>query len=292
MTPTEITTTIRAAIVAGALGALTAIAACSDRGGDLGPNDLARIGTETLTCADLARSMPSGLSAADSTAFADAFVNNWITDRLIMQVAARHIRNTDEIDRRVEQYRRDLIIWEYRRMAVNADTALAISDADAHAYYDAHPELMKLDSPMVRGIYIKMESDAEALAEVRSLYASPDRNDIDRLEKVGLKGAIHYDYFRDQWIPARQIIDKIPREIKTTDLRKGYKLDADIDGFTYLLSVSDILPAGETIPFEAAEHHIRETLEAIRRTEADARIRRRLLDEALESGLLTLPAKH
>lgn len=288
MTP-AVTSTLRAVIVAGALAALTAMTACihNDKNA-LGPDDLARLGNETLTRTDLAKALPAGLTPTDSAAFADAFISNWVTDRLIMQVATRYLRNTAEIDRQVEQYRRDLIVWEYRRMAVAADSALAVSADEIHAYYEANPGLMTLDDPMVRGIYIKMESDAPALAEVRRLYASPKQDDIDRLEKVGLKGAIHYDYFRDRWIPAKRIIDKIPRDINPADLRKGYTLEADIDGFTYLLSVSDIIPSGATMPFEAAEPRIREMLETMRQTEVDAALRKRLRDEAVASGALII----
>lgn len=269
--------------------ALSAMTACSSPDpGKLPADVVAKVGGETLTDADVAKAVPTGMTPADSAAFAEAYVNSWVTDRLIMQVAAKQIRDTRELDRLVEQYRRDLIMWEYRRMAVAADTALALTDKNLRDYYDAHPEEMKLDRPMVRGIYIKMESGDPELALVRCLYKSPKQDDIDRLEKVGLKGAIHYDYFRDQWIPSGQIIDKIPKEIALTDLRKGYTLDADVDGFTYLLSVSDVLPAGATMPFEAAAPQIRETLDALRRTELDAALRKRLRDEALASGTLQL----
>lgn len=279
---------IRAAIVAGALGALTAMAACSSDTAPAEDGMLARVGSHTLTLADVRKAAPAAMTQADSAAFAEAYINSWITDQLILQVASRHVRNTAEIDRLVEQYRRDLIMWEYRRMAVNADTALALKPTDLHAYYDAHPDEMKLDEPMVRGIYLKLEAGDPALSTVRVLYNSPRQDDIDRLEKVGLKGAVHYDYFRDQWIPAEQIITKIPKDIAMSDLRKGYTVDVEVDGFAYLLSVSDVLPAGATMPFEAAEPRIRETLDALRRTELDAILRQRLRDEALGDGRLQL----
>lgn len=262
------------------------MSACSHKEQAMGPDEAARIGSEALTYAEIAKAAPAGMSEADSTAFVEAYVNTWISDRLIDRVAAAHIRDTEEIDRLTARYRRDLIMWEYRRMAVNADTALALKPEELRAYYDAHPERMRLDAPMVRGIYLKMESDDPALRTVRRLYASPDRDDIDRLEKVGLRGAIHYDYFRDQWIPAKQIITKIPKEINPSDLRKGYTLELDADGFTYLLSVSDVLPAGATMPYEAAEPLIRETLDALRRSELDAHLLRQLRDEAVKDGTL------
>lgn len=283
----------RAAIAAGTGLVLTAMAACSS-GGDPtaapapGTDAVAQVGSSVLTRADLRRAMPAGLSAADSVAFADAYVRGWITDNLIAQDAMSRVSDREEIERLTEEYRRNLIMWDYRRRMVQADTSLRVSDADVRAYYDSHADAMRLQRPLLRGIYVKIESDAPALKEVRKLYKSSRQDDIEKLEKVELRGAIHYDYFRDQWIPWEQIITKIPTDIPESSLRKGYALDFESDGFTYLLSVSDVLPAGTRMPFEAAEPQIRETLEALRLTEIDAALRQRIYKEAQDAGRFTI----
>ncbi|MCM1309474.1 MAG: peptidylprolyl isomerase [Bacteroides sp.] len=274
--------------IAGALGVIIALSACSHNDAELADGEVARIGGESLTDADIRAVTPAGLAEVDSVAFVDAYVNSWVADRLILHEAARLIKDTDEIDRLTEQYRRDLIMWEYRTLAVNADPELQLTDDDIKAYYEAHPGQMKLDAPMVRGIYLKLESDDPALRTVRQLYASPNQDNVDRLEKVGLKSAVHYDYFRDTWVPARQVITKIPAELSPSDLHKGLKYEVERDGFTYLLSISDVLPIGATMPLEAAEPRIRETLDAMRRTELDARLVARLRAEAVAGGRLLL----
>lgn len=280
---------IKAAIAAGTIGLLAAMAACSRGGradGAEAPDVLARVGQHRLTVADLAATMPAGLSEADSVEFAARWIENWVDEQLLTEIAVEQVRNIDEIDRMADDYRRRLIMLEYRRLKVSADTSLAISDADIADYYSTHADEMKLDEPMVRGIYIKIEDDAPALAQVRKWYRSEKQDDIDRLEKVGLKGAIHYDYFRDTWVPLKQIETKIPAEISRASLRKGYTLDFTSGGFTYLLSVSDVLPAGHTMPLEAATPRIRETLDALRSNTLDARLRADLRRRASDNGQL------
>ncbi len=284
---TALNRTHRAAIVAGALLALTAMAACH-KASPLPDDALASICGETLTLSELRKAMPAGLSPADSSAFADAWINAWVNDRLLEFEATRHLANAADIERRVADYRRNLISWEYRRLAVATDPELAPTDSAMQAYYSAHSNEMQLTEPLVRGIYIKMETADPALATVRRLYRSERNDDIDRLEKVGLHGAVHYDYFRDQWIPFERIVSKIPHPVNPADLRKGYSLDVDIDGFTYLLSVSDLLPAGAPMPYEAAEPQIRQTLETLNSADLDAALLRRLRTEALSSGRLQL----
>lgn len=279
--------TFRAAIVAGALGALTAMAACH-KAPPMADETLAAIGGETLTLTELRKALPAGLTPADSTAFAEAWINTWINDRLLEHEAIRHLPNSADIDRRVADYRRNLISWEYRRMAIAANPELAPTDSAMRAYYLTHSNEMLLEQPLVKGIYIKMGTADPALATVRRLYRSDRSADIDRLEKVGLNGAVHYDYFRDQWIPFDRIVSKIPHPVNASDLRKGYCLDVDVDGFTYLLSVSDILPAGTTMPYEAAEPQIRQALEILNSSELDASLLRDLRADAISSGRLQL----
>lgn len=278
------------AIAAGILTLLPAMAACSKKEAADGANTaslgkvLARVDNAVLSLEDLQCALPSGLSREDSTAFADAFIRSWIVDNLITEVAIDHIDNTEEIERLTEDYRRRLIMWEYRQLMVSADTSLTVSADAVRQYYADHGAEMKLAKPMVKGIYIKIESDAPALNEVKKLYKSDRQEDIEKLEKVGLRGAIHYDYFRDKWIPWEQIITKIPADIPESNLRKGYSFTLDSNGFTYLLSVSDVLPSGTKMPLEAAEPQIRETLEAARLTEIDALIMQRLFQQAQADG--------
>lgn len=261
---------------------------CSRPAHELPADALASIGGEVLTAAEVAQAVPAGLAAEDSLAFAQAWVNTWVNDRLLQHEAARHLRNLEEIEARVADYRRNLIAWEYRRLAIANSSELMPSDSCAHAYYNDNAWRMRLSEPMVRGIYVKMETSDPALKTVRRLYKSERQEDIDRLEKVGLRGAIHYDYFRDQWIPWERIISKIPHPLSAESLRKGYCLDVDIDGFTYLLSVSDVLPAGATMPYEAALPQIRETLQAQNAAGLDAQLLQYLREQALKSGRLWL----
>lgn len=270
-----------------AIGAILApLAACSSSAPEENPDVVARVGNATLTSQQLAKAMPAGLTPEDSTAFAEAYVRTWVSDNLITEIAVEHLGNIDEIDRMVDDYRRQLIMWHYRQLMVRSDTALAITDAQLHDYYDAHAAELKLQQPMVRGIYVKMESNSPDLAKVKKLYKSTKQDDIDKLDKVDMHGAIHYDYFRDRWVPWEQIITKIPAEIPTSGLHPGYTFEFSKDGFTYLLSLSEVLAAGTRMPYEAAEPQMREALEALRLIEVDAKLRQRLYDEAQAAGKL------
>lgn len=271
--------------------ALSILSACSDtdqanKNGDI----IAAVGKTALTRSDLRKALPGGLSADDSTAFARAYIRRWIDSRLIERVATDAV-DIAEIDRLTAEYRQNLIMSQYRRaMATQADGFF--SEDTLLAYYDSHKSEFRLERPLVRGVYLKVPDDASNLRLLKRLYTSVKAADMDRLEKEAPKTALHYDYFRERWIDWEQIEKRIPADIPSPDafLRAGRPLDVSQDGFTYLLHVSEYLPTGSTLPFEAAEPIIRERLLTRNRMTYDARLLKDLYDRAVDNGTLTFPA--
>lgn len=261
---------------------------CSSNGDVALPADaIASVGHNVLTRRELVSNMPAGLSVDDSTAFAKAYIRRWADAHLIEAVAASEI-DIEQIDRLTREYRLELIMNQYRRaMASQADGVF--SDDSLMAYYESHKSAFRLERPMLKGIYIKLPSDAQNLKQIKRLYRSDKAEDIDRLEKEANSAAIHYDYFRDRWIDWEQIETRIPMDFTAADvnvLSSRRWLEVEAQGFIYLLSVSEFLPAQATMPFDAAKSVVRERLLTQRRNAYDAVLRDSLYRSSLESGVL------
>lgn len=248
------------------------------------------VGKTALTRRDLDKTMPGGLTPDDSATYARAFIKHWIEGKLIEHVAADEV-DIAEINRLTEEYRLNLIMSQYRRaMATQAEGILA--EDSLRSYYDLHRTDFVLERPLVRGVYLKVPDEAENLRTLKRLYTSTKAADMDRLEKEAPKSAIHYDYFRERWVDWEQIENRIPADILSSDtfLVAGKPLDISVDGFTYLLHISEYLPAGSPLPYEAAEPIIRERLLTRNRRLYDAELLQDLYDRALADGLLRYPS--
>lgn len=274
-----------------ALIALTALAlsAC-DNGNHTGGSDtIAAVGKTVLTRTELKKALPGGLSPDDSTSYAHAYIRRWIDARLVERLATDAV-DISEIDRLTSEYRLNLIMSQYRRlMATQANQIF--SEDSLRAYYEAHKKDFVLERPLVRGVYLKVPDEASNLRTIKRLYTSSRHADMDRLEKEAPKTALHYDYFREQWIDWEQIETRIPADISSPDafLKAGKPLDISQDGYTYLLHISDYLPSGSPLPFEAAEPMIRERLLTRNRQAYDAELLKDLYEQALDNGTLTFP---
>lgn len=241
---------------------------------------------EELTRAQLRSAMPAALSEEDSVKYARAYIKSWISQRAISSLGAEDV-DMDEIDRLVEQYRRELIMNEYTKRLCEEKVPAEVPEDSLMAYYEAHKGEYLLSSPMIKGVYVKIASDSQSLPQLRNLYRSHSESDIDKLDKSLLNGAIHYEYFRDQWVDWEQVERRIPYDFGASAdaFLKGHShVDATADGYTYLLDISDVLHTGETMPFEAARQLIIERLNYIARRQYQEAFKKKVFDEGVADG--------
>lgn len=255
---------------------------------------LVTVGNAVLTIDDLRKQLPSGLSEEDSIALSHSYIRSWIDSRLISEIASQNIGDLSEIDRMTEQYRNELITYEYRRRMFDDRIKSEIAEDSIKKYYDENLQELVLQRPILKGIYLKIPNESPSLKNAKKWYVSTKTEDIDKLEKQCLDGAIHYDYFRDRWVDWERIESLIPAEFGSdpnTFLATHKNLEITQGDFTYLLSISEYLPSGKAMPYEFAKETIKDILAYSRRAEFDRMLRLSLLKEAEDNGQITINCK-
>ena len=248
----------------------------------------ARVNDRVLWLDDVKKYMPPGLHGADSARVARLYINNWVEDEAAIAMAEKNIPETQEIDRMVEDYRRQLIMWEYRRQMTLQNGQIRPSVDEIDEYYDIHKSSLRLHRPVIKGVYIKIPDNARELPEIKRLYRSERVEDMDRLEKL-MDRAVNYEYFRDKWTDWSIFEARIPfKELDSNPDAfpvKNDHLEITDDGYVYLLDISKSLAAGELMPRDYAENTIIEALERENAVAYDKLLRRQLADKAMREGV-------
>lgn len=274
-----------------AVTAMVALASCSRSTPPDERDILVRAGNAILSRQELQKAIPYGLSPEDSAKFAKSYIAGWIDNEIIDEIALSNIHDTREIDRMVADYRRELIMREYRKRMSDENATASPTNAEIEAYYEAHKEQLRTSEPLLRGTYIKTSDHSPHIAEMRRWYRSTKPGDIDRLEKVCIDDAVSYDYFRDRWVEWSVVESKIPYDFGTNPdqfLRTHKSVDTTHGGSTYLLAITEYLPAGSIKPIEIARPEIKERLIATHRMEYDRKLRKELYDMAIKSGEIVI----
>lgn len=248
---------------------------------------LLSIGDSTLTLADVVRRIPEGLAETDSAALFASIVDSWIQDMLLTKIAAEALPDMERIERMVDDYRNRLIMMEYRKR-MKEDSRKEIREADIKEYYEAHVDDMRLEHPVIKGIYIKVPTNAERIENVRQWVFSASKQSIDKLEKYGLKGAMQYDWFGDRWVDWEIVADQIPYRFYDADafVESTVNFETEYNGSTYFLHISEYLKSGDVMPYSFALEQIREILSDKSKKDADHQLLKDLFKDAVKSGKL------
>lgn len=252
---------------------------------------LVRVGEKTLGSSEVRKSIPPGLSKNDSILLANSIIKSWIDSKLMSEIAAKNVADAGKIERLVDEYRDQLIMQEYRKGMLLKNTSITeIPEDSLRTYYEQNKNNFRLDRPIIKGLFIKISSDSHNVDNLRKWYKSGKHEDIDKIEKYGLSGAIGYDYFNDRWVSWTDVEKSIPHYFEDPGrfLKTNKSFELTDKGFVYLLNITDYKLPGDIMPYDFAKQQIKEMFVNENQRKYDLRLKQMLYDEAVKSGKLEI----
>lgn len=249
---------------------------------------LARVGTATFTQQQLDEVMPVGLNDSMQMVFANRYIDDWIADQLLYEMARKNLPDVERLERLVEEYRHDLFSHEYRKRLSDERIAANLPEDTLLGFYEAHSKEFKLHKPIVKGLLLKVPVNAPQLSSLRKWVSAAKTNGVENIEKYAIKNAIGYDYFFDRWVWFDDVKDNIPYDFTDDNnfLRTRKTFEHKSDDQIYLLYIDCYLTAGEVMPYEFARPRIMEILLNERRVEFNKELERELYNEAVADGIV------
>lgn len=254
-----------------------------------GKTPLAQIGNDILYAEDLRQAMPFGLSETDSAVFADRYIRNWAQDVLFYQNAIRNIPDTKDIERLVENYRRSLYEHEYQRRLVQQKFSPQITAQEIEDFYDANPQLFKLNNTLLKGMLLKLPVKSGDIARIRKIYTRTDDEAFEEIEKASIRNSGRCDFFYDSWRSLSEVEILLPPTVNGLDGRLGPDAHFEFSDSSsiYFLNVSEVVQKGGTEPFENVQGRIRSLLINSNEVEYMRMIKEELYDYAIENDKIT-----
>jgi len=247
---------------------------------------LVKVGNKILYKSVLEENIPTGLSSEDSIIAAEHFIRSWIDDILLYNIAAKNLNDKGNIDRLVEEYRKSLLIYQYEEQLINEKLTDGIDEQSLYDYYNLNKDNLKLEQPLVKGLFLKVPVNAPQLNEIRVLYKSTESTARDQLEKCRLNNAVIFNYFVDKWVDFNEVMNNLPKEQLTKDdLTVNKKaIEKQIDDYYYFLNITDYLLPGDNAPYEYVKATIREILLNQRKIDFLKKTEDELYQRALNKG--------
>lgn len=260
---------------------------CTDKAPRSKGDALVSVGQHTLTAFEVKKLIPKTLSSQDSLMMAESYVKKWVKNALIYDLANKHLEDEkEEIDRLVDAYRQSLMSHKYEEKLVEERLSAEISDKEISDYYEANKESFLLEEDIVKGLFLKVPSDAPGLSDLKKWCNSGGDELIEKIEKYSLQNAVIYDYFYDRWMSGEEIAENMP--VKKSEFNRMLKTDKLIEvsdsAYCYLLKVKEVEFKGNRAPFDYASAQIKEILLSQRKSEFLRSFEEEIYNEAIRKG--------
>lgn len=260
---------------------------CTDKAPRSKGDALVSVGQHTLTAFEVKKLIPKTLSSQDSLMMAESYVKKWVKNALIYDLANKHLEDEkEEIDRLVDAYRQSLMSHKYEEKLVEERLSAEISDKEISDYYEANKESFLLEEDIVKGLFLKVPSDAPGLSDLKKWCNSDGDELIEKIEKYSLQNAVIYDYFYDRWMSGEEIAENMP--VKKSEFNRMLKTDKLIEvsdsAYCYLLKVKEVEFKGNRAPFDYASAQIKEILLSQRKSEFLRSFEEEIYNEAIRKG--------
>ena len=262
--------------------------ACGSWSGFRADDELvARVGSSYLYRSELRSSMPMGISAQDSTKYAEAIISKWIVEQLKISEAEKLFLDSEEdINHLVEAYRRSLLVRKLDQHYLEAEPYAEITDKDIAAYYNAHKGDFRISQPMIQGEILTIASDYRRREQLIKLYNSKRSSDQEDFVEICRKNNFTLLQF-NEWIPFSDFITNLPllrtsRHDEMLDSRKLHQILYDKTYYYY--RITNVLKRGDTMPLDMAKEDIRQILINSHRADVVHRHEDMIFNHAISSG--------
>lgn len=201
----------------------------------------------------------------DSASIVNRFVESWVRRQLLTLHAERNANiNETALERQVQEYRSQLIIFEYQRRLVEEKLDTAVSEQEIISYYEANQQSFELKQNIVKGLFVTAPKDSPRLSELKKLMNSGHPDDRVKLKDVAYSYAI-YSHLNDSiWLDFEELILTTPFNTELSNkilaLKSNRFLESTDSAYHYLFKINDYKIISQTSPLEFVRKQIRDII--------------------------------
>lgn len=274
-------------------GLLAALISCRQQ--PVLPSDpVARVGNAYLERSELQTMMPAGLAGSDSADIARKRVLAWVGHQIMLQKAAANLNEAAgaAIEKQIEQYREDLVVYFYEEQLTRKLLDTVVQDAEIEEYYNANQSQFVLKSDIVRLRFVQLPEQAKTAPKIESLLFadSLSEKDLYTLAELCGKESGHYFLDGDTWLPFSDVVKEIPIQAydRNDFLGVKKKITLKSDGYMYYVSILDFKVRDMVSPLSFEKERIKNIILNLRKRGLLRQAETDLMQEATEAGLVEI----
>tara|TARA_B100001564_G_scaffold141994_2_gene119155 strand:+ start:638 stop:1474 length:837 start_codon:yes stop_codon:yes gene_type:complete len=153
---------------------------------------------ENLFLSDIIKEIP--LNTNDSSFFIKNFIDDWVSKKILLHHAKINLKiDQDEYDKKINDYKNSLIIYNYERQLVDQNLDTVITFDQIQNYYINNIENFVLNQNIFKGRFIVINKKAPKIDLLKKIYNSVKEEDKIVLEDYCKQFAVNYSISDTVW---------------------------------------------------------------------------------------------
>lgn len=244
---------------------------------------LAEVKGQKLYLGDIESLIDNSLSDEDSVSFVKSYVEKWIRESVLVQKAEETLPDEiKNVEARLENYRRGLLIFEYERAFSNQKLDTIVSEAEIEKHYQDNQQDFKLSDYILKVLYVKVSKTDRGRTKIGKWYKSTVQKDLLDLEKYCSENAVNYYNDIENWIYFNDLLREVPLKLndKAEFLKNNKHITFEDEEFAYYLTINEYQLKDAPSPLNLERDNIKARILNARATELIRKMRQDLFNEA------------
>ncbi|MCU0390955.1 MAG: peptidyl-prolyl cis-trans isomerase [Thermoflexibacter sp.] len=249
---------------------------------EIGMKAVARVHNVYLYQKDLQGVLENTTNQQDSANIVQRYIDSWIKKQLLVYEAANNMAiDMSEIERRVQEYKSQLLIYAYQKQYIEKNLDTLVTPAQIEAYYKENQRNFELKQNIVKGYYLKIPTSAPKLNEMRLWLRS---NSVDAQDEIKAYPYAEMKVISDTtWVDFEGIITNTPfwnNPNRNQLLNQNKVLEIADNDYVYLIKTIDYKVAEQISPLDFVKDHIIDIILNKRKIELQEKYEIEILNKA------------
>lgn len=216
-----------------------------------------------LTMSQLKMSIPPNMKEIDSISFAQNYIEKWVKNQLLLKKAEMNLdkETQDNIEIMIDNYRTSLMLFKYQQKLIQQKLDTIVTEDQIEEYYENNAENFRLDSCVVKAIYVKLPKSLHDRYRVRPWIRSSRENDMIALEDYCYQNARDF-YMGEDWQYFGALLRKVPRKISNQDqfLKTNSYIETTDSLYAYYVQILNYRLLNDTTPVKFVTTQIKDII--------------------------------
>ncbi len=245
---------------------------------------VATVNDKSLYERDIADLFNTEMSLEDSADVANAYIDKWVKDNLLLQKAELNLTlDQKDFEKQLENYRNSLIIFNYEKRLVEQNLDTNIGETEIQAYYEENSSNFELKSNIVKGVFVKISTEAPKVGKLRSALQLQKEDDYALLEEYCVQFAENYFIDTAEWLPFNELkkMANLTVENELEYIRGNQVKEWSDSTGSYFVRIVDRKVKSDISPIAFAREEIKAILLNKRKLVLIAKMKQNIYEEAV-----------